>query len=146
MTFSVGQEVRCKHRHDMEFLSGAGANAFCKITKSTYLATAIVTNPCNGSGYVEVRWLDPDIDDWFVRHNGVSRGQWMNRDWEIAPPRFSPGAPVRMRDGSPVQEFQHNEKTFLRPYSAKVKDMTLSYDMYGRFYPNIDSPIDLVNY
>lgn len=72
---------------------------------------------------------------------------WPPECMEEACPPLKLTGKVRLRNGNPVRVKKLRVKD--RPFQAEVvianHELTLTYCADGRFYPDFDSPIDLVN-
>lgn len=95
-----------------------------------------------------VKWEESDIDalvngqDPAGRdHNGI---HWGDCWWVLAPVLFDPGKPAQHRDGTPVAMYFY-DKGCPRPYISSYKGLRLTFEESGLFYPDGESPCDLVN-
>lgn len=94
--------------------------------------TGTVIESEDGHGLVNVLWDGSRQDRMF---------SWRMK--KIDPvPELDRGRPITMRDGSPVTVTAGDPE---RPFRATVRGLELSFDKHGRFYPHVESPIDLVN-
>jgi len=113
--------------------------------------TATVIEVEVGANYVRVRFDDPEVQRACERACGHLGFRWARGYWEATKGGglLLPAdkvAKFQTRDGRPASVIRHvgGERPFQAYIEFSGRRLDLSFDQFGRFYPDVDSPFDLV--
>lgn len=136
MKFKVGQRVQCLLSYSRNRVSTGSKFATVRLTRVYGLT------PC-----LEVDWEDPKVAAAFEGAGDNDGGLWGEGHFILAPVLFTLDKAVTTRAGAPVSVDRTDDPQ--RPYCVTHRladrDLVLTYDPEGRFYPGLDQPHDLVN-
>ena len=132
--FKIGDRVECV------------ANVSCGNRRTVRGATAKVI-VLHGERSISVVWDDDAIQKYFMREYAPYHGgHWDVISWKRARHTITDWTKVTTRAGHPVDNVTERpyNKTIRATVTVAGRDLVLTYNEYGEFYPGFESPVDLV--